>query len=1164
MKQIQLRSIRRFSQVTLGTALLDYLLGSRRWPYHHMGNSPLLYCLLGFNEHKNLFVLPNLKQNQLRSVCRFFHRVVDKGFRYFEFMPFDEDKYKRFQFQVLYKQFRFESPQLKVREAVYTFTTYASDLYVPIHLTDTVTGKRRSALFCLGSMPLMDSNGTFVINGVSRCVVNQMLRMPGIYFTSNKRKAVYSATILLNSGKKVRVEIDKRGYLSVRLSRRYKMSILLFLVYIGAKLSEIPIEMSWHTKIVDKDDAHYDDYYEKNMNNLFELRRVLSVESLNHWYNKNLFREGRNRILKLLDQGGATLLEQTSIPDAKEFLSDISYHETDKEERNRSHALINDSKHYDLGFVGRSNVNRVLHPPNFNLRQSRLQPVDIILAAHRLIDTDLATRHNDNVDEILHKHVKSAGEVMDHQLMSSFTSLNERAVKRMHYIRKFYSNLPPARRVLGAIPLTITLNEFLSSYMLSQFLDQTNPLADMVHKRRLSALGPGGLTTRTATFQSRDIHASQYGRVCPVDTAEGQKAGVVTSFTICAEVTLRGSIKNPMCAMNTTFANGCPAAIRSASEDRSSVISTGNRLAVIQSVDDRAITSAQHRRESVNELWGQVHLRNILPIHYFSVGVTLIPFLEHDDATRALMASNMQRQAVPLVIPERPIVGTGLEAQVALDSGTVITAIEDGQVEGVDGRSILTLECNSTASNLELMDFERLNSSTCIHQRPTVYPGEWVRHGQILADGVTTVGGELALGKNVLVAYMPWEGFNFEDAILISERLVREDVYTSMYVDKYEAEARQTVEGDEIITRDIPHVSQHLLRHLDEMGVVSLGAWVKPGDVLVGKLAPQAPIELELGPANKLLQAIFDTQSPHTRETCLKVPLRAGGRVIDVHWVTQENGVWKPRKIIKISILQKRKMQIGDKVSGRHGNKGVVSRILRREDMPYLQDGTPVDMVLSPLGVPSRMNVGQVFECLLGLSGDLLDKHYRILPFDEIYERDASRKLVLSELQKARERTGFAWLYECGNSGKSYLFDGRTGNRFEQPVTIGRAYMLKLVHQVDDKIHARSTGPYALITQQPLKGRANQGGQRVGEMEVWALEGFGAAHVLQEVILNKSDHILSRSETYNAITVSQPLRTPIGAQDSLRLLIRELRSLGIDTSHATVSQRDLKVQPSEM
>lgn len=1056
----------------------------------------------------NMFVLPDLRQIQFKSVRYFFQSVLPVELQ--SNGSFHIVGKKRFEFTLFGKSYRIERPRLSHREAIEKLSMYAINLYIPARFVDITTSNMQRETLWLGSIPLIDSSGTFVINGISRCVVNQILRTPGIYYTLNA-EGTYIATIICNSGRRLRLELDTVGNLSVRITRKCKISIVLLLFCMGLDIIDIPSTLTIRTSKIE--DLLVDiDHAEKR------VQKILS----------RLIMKDQN--IKITEDIPVLCLWKDifTVP-------------------------------YDLGHTGRLHVNQTLHVYGISPKETQLLPRDIISSAERLLKTASSTLYIDDIDELSNKYIKSVGEVMHEQLTLSLKDLKERVHNKINEISS-YKKLPSLRRLIGATPLTVSFNQFFGSYALSQFLDQTNSLADMVHKRRLSAMGPGGLTVRTATFRARDIHSSQYGKICPVETAEGQNAGIVTSFSISAAIDNKGIIKTPVCFSNKFSFPSKMVRLLSAREDLEYKVATGNLLTVVHNVNDISTTPVQCQREFLSTRWNQVDFRNILPVYLFSVGVSIIPFLEHDDATRALMGSNMQRQAVPLVASEKPIVGTGLESQIALDSGDIIISAQDGKVKDVDARHIVINNCaisdqHKASEEYLIMNYKRSNNSTCINQRPTVKVGQSVKRGQIIADGAVTIGGELSLGKNVLVAYMPWEGYNFEDAVLISERLVHEDIYTSLHIEKYDTEIRETIEGLERLTKEIPHLNKYLLRHLDKEGVVSLGAWVEPGDVLVGKLTPQEASNSR--PENKLLQAIFGSETIKTKDTSLKVPPRSGGRVIDIKWIFRNTSALSYHKIISISILQKRKIKVGDKVAGRHGNKGIVSRILPIQSMPYLQDGTPVDMVLSPLGIPSRMNVGQVLECLLGLAGKYLNKHYRIMPFDERYEKEASRKLVFSELYDSSQKKGFPWLFEYNNPGKSVLFDGRTGDRFEQAITVGQAYILKLIHQADNKIHARSTGPYAMVTQQPLRGKSRQGGQRVGEMEVWALQGFGASHVLQEMLFVKSDHIEGRLEAFSAMVAGKPIPNPVGAQASLSLLIRELRCLGMNVKNEVISKRNL-------
>ncbi|KAF3452183.1 hypothetical protein FNV43_RR08281 [Rhamnella rubrinervis] len=665
----------------------------------------------------------------------------------------------------------------------------------------------------------------------------------------------------------------------------------------------------------------------------------------------------------------------------------------------------------------------------------------------------------DDMNHLKKKHIRSVADLLQDPFGLALVRL-ENMVRGTICGAIRHKLKPTPQNLVTSTPLTTTYESFFGLHPLSQVLDRTNPLTQIVHGIKLSYLGPGGLTGRTASFRIRDIHPSHYGRICPIDTSEGINVGLIGSLAIHARIGRWG--------------------------DEYYMVAAGNSLALNRGIQEELVVPARYRQEFLTIEWEEVHLRSIFPFQYFSIGASLIPFIEHNDANRALMSSNMQRQAVPLSRSEKCIVGTGLERQVALDSGVPAIADQEGKIIYTDTDKIL-LSGNGDTLSIPLVIYQRSNKKTCMHQKPQVSRGKCIKKGQILADGAATVGGELTLGKNVLVAYMPWEGYNSEDATHV------------------------TSHGPERITNEIPHLEARLLRNLDKKGIVMLGSWVETGEILVGKLTPQMAKESSYAPEDRLLRAILGIQVSTSKETCLKLPIGGRGRVIDVRWI-QKRG-----------------------------------------------DGRPVDMVFNPLGVPSRMNVGQIFECSLGLAGGLLDRHYRIAPFDERYEQEASRKLVFSELYEASKQTANPWVFEPEYPGKSKIFDGRTGDPFEQPVIIGNPYILKFIHQVDDKIHGRSSGHYALVTQQPLRGRAKQGGQRVGEMEVWALEGFGVAHILQEMLTYKSDHIRARQEVLGTTIIGGTIPKPEDAPESFRLLVRELRSLALELNHFLVSEKNFQI-----
>nr|YP_010701065.1 RNA polymerase beta subunit [Lomagramma matthewii]WCI21305.1 RNA polymerase beta subunit [Lomagramma matthewii] len=969
----------------------------------------------------------------------------------------------------------------------------------------------------------MNSKGTFIINGIARVLVSQILRSPGIYYnreSDQKGIFTYTSTVISDWGGRFKLEIDRKERIWVRISKKKKISILILLIAMGLGEKDILQNVR----------------YPKIFSNM------------------------------LKKQGGSIKSSEDAIVELYKHLysatdADISFSESifkELQKRFFQHRC-------ELGRIGRRNLNikLTLDVPEVD---HFLLPQDVLAAADHSIEISYGMGNLDDIDHLKNRRVRSVADLPQEQLKLSLNRLENsirqnisRAVRRKRAITP--------RGLVTPASVIATFKEFFVSHPLSQFLDQINPLSEMAHKRRLSSVGPGGLTRRTASFQARDIHFSHYGRICPIETSEGMNAGLISSLAIQAEVNNSGSLQSPYLKISESSEKERLIDL-SPAEDDYCRIAIENSLISQWRTKEKEPIPVRYQQEFLSVLWEQVDFRSIHPLHYFSVGASLIPFIEHNDANRALMGSTMQRQAVPLVNPERCFVGTGSESQIALDSGSVVVSEREGQIRYLDGNRIELLSIDEVPSNdvvlritnHKLRIYERSNSNTCITQKSTALVGELLKRGEIIADGAAIARGELALGRNILVAYMPWEGYNFEDAVLISERLIYEDIFTSFQIERHEVEVRITNQGSERVTKQIPQLDSHILRHLDDNGLVKLGSWVEAGDALVGKLTPQEGADSSRAPEGRLLQAISGIQLVNARESCLKVPVGGRGRVIDVRWVYPEDDTSNDSEVIHIYILQKRKIQVGDKIAGRHGNKGIVSKILPRKDMPYLQDGTPVDMILSPLGVPSRMNVGQIFECLLGLAGEFLETHYRIVPFDERYEREASRKLVFSELCRASASTHNPWLFEPDHPGKSRLIDGRTGEPFSQPITTGKAYMMKLIHQVDDKIHARSSGPYALVTQQPLKGRSRRGGQRVGEMEVWALEGFGVSYTLQEMLTIKSDHIQARYSVLSAIMTGKSVDKPNTVPESFRLLVRELRCMGLNLEHNFIIEEGLDRQ----
>ncbi|CAN6447273.1 unnamed protein product [Victoria cruziana] len=1041
---------------------------------------------------EGMFTIPGFSQIQFEGFCRFIDQGLMEELHQF---PKIEDTDQEIEFQLFGESYQLVEPLIKERDVVYESITYSSELYVPAGLIWRTSRNMQEQTVLLGNIPLMNSLGTSIVNGIYRIVINKILQSPGNYYSTGldyNGISVYTGTIISDWGGRSELEIDRKERIWAFLSSA-----------MGSSLREI-LDNVCYPKIF------------LSFPNEKEKKKISSKE---------------NAILEFYQKfacvGG----------DLKFF-----------------------QQRCELGRIGRRNMNQRL---NLDIPQNNtfLLPRDVLAAADHLIGMKFGMGTLDDMNHLKNKCIRSVADLLQDQFGLALVRL-ENVVRGTICGAIRHKLIPTPHNLVTSTPLTTTYESFFGLHPLSQVLDRTNPLTQIVHGRKSSYLGPGGLTGRTASFRIRDIHPSHYGRICPIDTSEGINVGLIGSLAIHARVGDWGSIETPFYEISERSKEERMVYL-SPSRDEYYMVAAGNSLALTRGLQEEEVGPARYRQEFLTIAWEQIHLRNIYPFRYFSIGASLIPFIQHNDANRALMTSNMQRQAVPLSQSEKCIVGTGLECQAALDLGGSAIAEREGKIIYTDAEKIV-LSGNGDTISIPLVIYQRSNKNTWMHQKPQVHRGKYLKKGQILADGAATVGGELALGKNVSVAYMPWEGYNSEDVVLISEHLVYDDIYTSFHIRKYEIQTHVTSQGPERITNEIPHLEPYLLRNLDKNGIVMLGSWVETGDVLVGKLTPQTVKESSYAPEDRLLRAILGIQVSTAKETCLKLPIGGRGRVIDVRWGQKKGcSIYNP-EMIRVYISQKRKIKVGDKVAGRHGNKGIISKILPRQDMPYLQDGTPVDMVFNPLGVPSRMNVGQMFECSLGLAGDLLGRHYRITPFDERYEQEASRKLVFSELYEASKQTANPWVFEPEYPEKSRIIDGRTGDPFEQPVIIGKSYMLKLIHQVDDKIHRRSSGHYALVTQQPLRGRAKQGGQRVGEMEVWALEGFGVAHILQEMLTYKSDHIRARQEVLGTTIVGGTIPNPERALESFRLLVRELRSLSLEQNHFLVSEKNFQINRKEV
>nr|QCI08215.1 RNA polymerase b-subunit [Pterothamnion crispum] len=1076
------------------------------------------------------FISPDLAEIQRES---FRHFLSEGLIEVLDSFPIIIDPTGKLELQFFGKDYKLKFPRYSVRKAKSRDRTYSAQIYIPSKLSRRDTElfkknknndsynltniqekqkkyKKRSVF--IGDLPLMTNRGTFIISGTERVIINQIVRSPGIYYKKEldkNNKQVYSASLISNRGSWLKFEIDAKNQIWVRIDKTHKVNAYIFLRAIGVPIEEIQRSLTKYSFLVIASEL-----YEKK-----ELSKEVGKSSV-----EEITEEEALLIVysKLRPNEPATVVV------AKQML----------------YARFFDPKRYDLGEVGRHKINQKLNlkvPQNFRV----LSPQDILVAIDYLInikEQNIGTF--DDIDHLGNRRVRSVGELLQNQMRIGINRL-ERIIRERMMICDLDSL--SLSNLVNPKPLMASVREFFGSSQLSQFMDQTNPLSELTHKRRISALGPGGLNKDRAGFAVRDLHPSHYGRICPIETPEGPNAGLIGSLSIYARVNKYGFIETPCYKVHAgkVLSDQLPKYITADEEDDLRIAPADISIDLNNNIKDKNIP-IRYRQEFVTSTIDQVDYIAVSPIQVISAATSLIPFLEHDDANRALMGSNMQRQAVPLLYPEKSIVGTGLEAKIAKDAGMVITSRTHGIVSYVSGTKIGIQDIDGRTIHYRLKKYYRSNQDTCINQRPIVWPGEQVCIGQTIADGASTDGGEIALGRNILVAYMPWEGYNYEDAFLISERLVYDDLYTSIHIERYEIECRQTKLGPEEITRDIPNVSESSISLLDKNGIISVGSWVDSGDILVGKITPKG--ESDQLPEGKLLRAIFGEKARDVRDTSLRLPNAAKGRVVNVKVFKRQKGDELPpgtNAIIRIYVAQKRKIQVGDKMAGRHGNKGIISKILSRQDMPFLPNGIPVDIVLNPLGVPSRMNVGQLFECLLGLAGEYLSKRFKVMPFDEMYGQEASRALVNNKLQQASIATQESWLFNSLYPGKMMLFDGRTGEAFDNPITVGKAYMLKLVHLVDDKIHARSTGPYSLVTQQPLGGRAQHGGQRLGEMEVWALEAFGAAYTLQELLTVKSDDMQGRNEALNAIVKGKPIPKP-GTPESFKVLMRELQSLGLD------------------
>ena len=1060
-----------------------------------------------YGKIEEILEMPNLIEIQQKSYRWFLEEGLREMFR--DISPIQDFTGN---LALEFIDFSLGEPKWDVDECKERDANYAAPLRVRVRLINKETGEVKEQEVFMGDFPLMTEKGTFIINGAERVIVSQLVRSPGVYFDKtldSSGKTLYSASIIPNRGAWLEFEFDTNDALYVRIDRTRKLAATILLKALGLGNGPQLIERYKHEAIqntLDRDNTQTEE-------------------------------EALIEIYKRLRPG-----EPPTVDSARTLFE----------------ALFFDPKRYDLGSVGRYKINKKLglnFPPKTipahidengetvpaQEAVKTLVPEDIDAVIRYLLNLLEGQGENDDIDHLGNRRLKSVGELLQNQFRIGLSRM-ERVVRERMTIQDVEVITPQA--LINIRPVVAAIKEFFGSSQLSQFMDQTNPLAELTHKRRLSALGPGGLSRERAGFEVRDVHHSHYGRMCPIETPEGPNIGLIGSLTTYARINEYGFIETPYRKVKNGVVTNEIVYLTADEEDKYVIAQANEEFDPETGKFIHPKVSVRFKDAILVESSDRVELMDVSPKQLVSIATALIPFLENDDANRALMGSNMQRQAVPLLRTEAPLVGTGMEYKAAVDSGVVVLAKNSGVVEAASADEIVIRTDDGQLDRYKLQKFKRSNQGTCINQKTIVLPGERVEAGQVIADGPSTDHGELALGRNVLVAFMPWEGYNYEDAILLSEKLVTDDVFTSIHIEEYECEARDTKLGPEEITRDIPNTSEGSLDDLDERGIIRIGAEVRPGDILVGKVTPKG--ETELTAEERLLRAIFGEKAREVRDTSLKVPHGESGKIVDVKVFSRENGdELSPgvNQLVRVYIAQKRKISEGDKMAGRHGNKGVISKILPAEDMPFLPDGTPVEIVLNPLGVPSRMNIGQVLETHLGWAAKALGIHVATPVFNGATEE---------EVAKALEEAGLP------RSGKIELRDGRTGEPFDNPITIGQVYMLKLAHLVDDKIHARSTGPYSLVTQQPLGGKAQFGGQRFGEMEVWALEAYGAAYTLQELLTVKSDDVVGRVKTYEAIVKGENIPEP-GVPESFKVLIKELQSLGLDVRVLSEEKEEIMI-----
>ncbi len=1055
-----------------------------------------------------------------------------------------------------------DKPKYEVEECKERDVSYASPLKIRAVLTNKLTGEMKEQKVFMGDFPKMTEKGTFIINGAERVIVSQLVRSPGVYFNENRDnfgKKMYGATIIPNRGAWLEFESDLNDHIFVRIDRNRKMPATVLLRALGYSTNAEIMNLFGENRFIQ--DTLARDTTNSTEDALIEIYKKLrpgepstvdSARSLLHTLfsdpkRYDLANVGRYKLNKKLKHGILYKYpEQYAQTDLFSSNGELLLREGEQITPETAQELGEEGVR--LGVCEYDQLLKTYLPARRQfIRQLEIEDILCTIRYMLGLMEEESLGKVDDIDHLGNRRLRSVGELLQNQFRIGLSRM-ERVVRERMTIQDTDAVTPQV--LINIRPVVASIKEFFGSSQLSQFMDQTNPLAELTHKRRLSALGPGGLSRERAGFDVRDVHLSHYGRMCPIETPEGPNIGLIGSLSTYARVNVFGFIETPYRKVENKRVTNEIVYLTADEEEGVNIAQANapldeNGYFIENKVNARnpefVIVTPEH-----------VDYMDVSPKQVFSVATGLIPFLEHDDANRALMGANMQRQAVPLLRAQAPRVGTGMEYKTAKDSGAVVVSKKSGIVEKVTAQEIVLACDDGTKERHKLLKFTRSNQGTCANQKPIVEKGERIEADQIIADGPSTENGYLALGRNILVAFMPWDGYNYEDAILISEKAVKEDFFTSIHIEEYECDARDTKLGPEVITRDIPNVGEEILKDLDGMGIIRVGAEVRPGDILVGKVTPKGVTELTA--EEKLLRAIFGDSAREVRDTSLRVPHGESGKIVDVKVFSRENNDELPpgiNQLVRVYIAQKRKISEGDKMAGRHGNKGVVARILPEEDMPFLPDGTPVEIVLNPLGVPSRMNIGQVLETHLGWAARCNtnygqgDGYYAVTPvFNGATEND-----ILSSLKESG----------LPENGKTILYDGRTGEPYDNPITVGYVYMLKLHHLVDDKIHARSTGPYSLVTQQPLGGKAQFGGQRFGEMEVWALEAYGAAYTLQEILTVKSDDIVGRVKTYEAIVKGENVPEP-GVPESFKVLIKELQSLGLNMKVLSEDNQEIEIK----